>query len=90
LTARAALACSVNVPAAHVLERVGPETLLEELRRAGISTLGGPADRWGLGLTLGAGEVRLDELVNAWAALLRGGVWRPAFAGGRSATGRAR
>jgi penicillin-binding protein 1C len=78
LTARSALACSVNVPAAFLLHSIGPQTLLAELRRAGITTLAGPADRWGLGLTLGAGEVRLDELATAYAALLRGGEWRPA------------
>jgi penicillin-binding protein 1C len=80
LTARSALACSVNVPAAHVLQAVGPQALLDTLSRAGVTTLGSSAERWGLGLTLGAGEVRLDELATAWAALLCGGVWRPAFA----------
>lgn len=78
LRAREALACSVNVPAVRLLAAVGPEVLLGLLQRAGISTLRGSADFYGLGLTLGAGEVRLDELTNAYAALLRGGQWRPA------------
>jgi penicillin-binding protein 1C len=73
LTARAALACSVNVPAARALRQVGPQELLDLLRRAGISTLGESARRWGLGLALGAGEVRLSELAGAYGALLRGG-----------------
>lgn len=80
LRAREALGCSVNVPAVRLLAAVGPEVLLDLLRRAGISTLRGSAEAYGLGLTLGAGEVRLDELTNAYAALLRGGQWRPARA----------
>lgn len=78
LRAREALACSVNIPAARLLARLGPGALLAVLQRAGLSTLSEPAEKYGLGLTLGAGEVRLDELTNAYAALLRGGVWRPA------------
>jgi penicillin-binding protein 1C len=80
LLARTALACSVNVPAAFLLDRIGPAALLDTLRRAGISTLDRGPDHYGLGLTLGAGEVRLDELVLAYAALLRGGEWREASA----------
>ncbi len=80
LLARQALACSVNVPAAVVLDRIGPTALLDTLRRGGITTLTGDAGFYGLGLTLGAGEVRLDELTVAYAALLRGGEWRPARA----------
>jgi penicillin-binding protein 1C len=76
LRAREALACSVNVPAAVVLDAVGPAALLAALRDAGITTLVQGPEWYGLGLTLGAGEVRLDELTAAYASLLRGGVWR--------------
>jgi penicillin-binding protein 1C len=48
--------------------------LLEAL---GLTTLGG-AENSGLALTLGAAEVTLEELVNAYASLARGGIWRPA------------
>ncbi|HPC83647.1 MAG TPA: penicillin-binding protein 1C [Thermoanaerobaculaceae bacterium] len=79
LTARSALACSVNVPAVRALQHVGPQALCNLLRRAGISSLGESAERWGLGLALGAGEVRLAELAAAFGALLRGGEFiRPA------------
>lgn len=77
LTARAALACSVNVPATRALQQVGPQALHDLLQRAGVTTLGASAERWGLGLTLGAGEVRLAELAAAFGALLRGGEHRP-------------
>jgi penicillin-binding protein 1C len=80
LTARSALARSVNVPAALVLQRTTPEALLGTLRQAGLTTLPRDASYYGLGLTLGAGEVRLDELTVAFAALLRGGEWRASSA----------
>ena len=78
---RTALACSLNIPAVRVLfERVpgGPAALRTRLRDGlGLTTLGQPADHYGLGLTLGSGEVRLLELTNAYATLARGGVARP-------------
>jgi penicillin-binding protein 1C len=76
--AREALACSLNVPAATLLNAVGPGALLTTLQNGGITTLAREASRYGLGLTLGAGEVRLDEMVLAYAALVRGGEWRGA------------
>ncbi len=80
LLARAALAGSENVPAVALLSRTGPPSLLRLLRRAGITTLDKAASFYGLGLTLGNAEVRLDELVTAYAAIARGGVSiRPVF-----------
>ena len=74
LLARAALAGSENVPAVALLSRLGPASLLRLLRRAGIATLEKSAAFYGLGLTLGNAEIRLDELTAAYAALARGGV----------------
>jgi penicillin-binding protein 1C len=76
--AREALACSLNVPAAVLLNELGPGSLLDLLRTARFTTLARDASVYGLGLTLGAGDVRLDELVLAYAALARGGEWRDA------------
>lgn len=76
--AREALACSLNLPAIEVLERIGTATLLHRLRRAGISTLTERPAYYGLGLVLGDGEVSLLELTTAYAALARGGAYRPA------------
>lgn len=87
LAARAALACSVNVPAARILQQVGPQELLDLLHRAGLTSLGESAERYGLGLTLGAGEVRLAELATAFGALLRGGEHTP-VQGWRAVVGR--
>lgn len=75
---RFALANSLNVGAIRVLQLGGgPEALHRMLRRNGITTLGHPAEYYGLGLTLGNGEVRLLELANAYASLARLGVYRP-------------
>ena len=76
LRARPALAGSENVPAVWTLSRVGVPDLLRLLRRAGLTTLDRTADHYGFALTMGDAEVRLDELVAAYAALARGGVWR--------------
>jgi penicillin-binding protein 1C len=76
LLARRALAGSENVPAVALAADVGVSTLLRFLDRAGLSTFDRTPAYYGLGLTLGNAEVRLDELVAAYAAFARGGVWR--------------
>ena len=80
LLARFALAGSENVPAVALASHVGIPKLLRFLSRAGLSTFDKTASYYGLGLTLGNAEVRLDELVAAYAAFARGGEWiSPAF-----------
>ena len=75
---RRALGNSLNIPAVRVLASIGGATVLaERLRAWGITTLDRPAEQYGLGLTIGNAEVRLIELANAYAALARGGEWRP-------------
>jgi len=76
---RIALASSLNVPAVRTLDAVGVDALLAVARRFGLSTLS-EAERYGLALTLGGGEVRLVDLTNAYAALAAGGTLREAFA----------
>ena len=80
LLARRALAGSENVPAVSLASDIGVSTLLRFFARAGISTLDRTPGYYGLGLTLGNAEVRLDQLVAAYAMFARGGVWRePTF-----------
>jgi penicillin-binding protein 1C len=80
LLARHALAGSENVPAVVLASNVGVPTLLRFLNRAGITTLDKTASHYGLGITLGNAEVRLDELVAGYAAFARGGEWiEPSF-----------
>lgn len=78
MLARAALAGSENVPAVAVASEIGVPHLVRFLRRARLTTLDRTAAFYGLGITLGNAEVRLDELVLAYAAFARGGLWRPA------------
>lgn len=71
---REALANSLNVSAVKVAQKVGSPRILELLRAAGFKSLQEEAEYYGLGLTLGNGEVNLLELVTAYAALARGGM----------------
>jgi penicillin-binding protein 1C len=75
LLARQALAGSENVPAVALASELGVPKLLRFLTRAGFSGFDKTASHYGLGLTLGNAEVRLDELVAAYAAFARGGEW---------------
>ncbi len=70
---RIALADSLNVPAVRVLERVGVTPFLTRLHALGFASLTKPADYYGLGLTLGGGEVSLFELARAYTTLARAG-----------------
>ena len=81
LLARRALAGSENIPAVAVASDVGVSALQRFLTGAGLSTLNRTPSYYGLGLTLGNAEVRLDELVGAYATFARGGIWmKPTFA----------
>jgi len=75
LLARRALAGSENVPAVVLASEIGVPNLLRFLSRAGFTTFDRNAAYYGLGVTLGNAEVRLDELVAAYAAFARGGEW---------------
>jgi penicillin-binding protein 1C len=86
LLARKALAGSENVPAVVLASELGVPALQRFLTRAGLSTFDRTPSYYGLGLTLGNAEVRLDELVAAYSAFARGGdglqpTWLPADSG---------
>ena len=70
---RVALADSLNIPAVRVLEKVGVPTFLERLHQLGFEHLTHPPDYYGLGLTLGSGEVSLWELARAYVILAHQG-----------------
>lgn len=69
---REALGSSLNVPAVRVLHEVGVDEVLSLAKDLGITTLK-DAERYGLSLTLGGGEVPLLELTAAYAAFANGG-----------------
>ena len=75
LRLRQALAGSQNVPAVALAARTGVPDVLRFLRSVGLGTLDKNAAHYGLGLTLGNAEVTLADLVGAYAALARGGIW---------------
>ena len=73
---REALACSYNIPAVALLETLGTENLFLQLKEMGFESLDRGPGHYGLGLTLGNGEVTLLELIQAYSALARGGGWQ--------------
>jgi penicillin-binding protein 1C len=70
---REALASSFNVPAVYLAEMLGIERFHALLRQLRFHSLDKDTQHYGLSLSLGAGEVTLSELVNAYCALARGG-----------------
>ncbi|MEJ6778337.1 MAG: penicillin-binding protein 1C [Akkermansiaceae bacterium] len=78
VTIHHALANSLNVPAVRMLNAVGgPKRLHSYLGEFGITTLTETPRHYGLGLTLGSGDVTLLELTNAYASLGRMGAHQP-------------
>lgn len=75
VTAEQALILSLNMPALNLAERTGVPDFAATLHRLGLPA---DAERQGVSLALGTVDVRLDALVNAYAALARGGIWKPA------------
>ena len=76
---RVALGSSLNVPAVRTLDAIGLDAMLEMSRRFGLATLSN-AERYGLSLALGGGDVRLLDLTAAYAALAAEGQWIEPFA----------
>ncbi len=74
VSVRKALAWSLNIPAVKVMQKVGVETAVEQAKAMGVSTLS-DASEYGLSLALGAGEVPLTEMTNAYATFANNGVY---------------
>jgi 1A family penicillin-binding protein len=71
--ARYALANSLNIPALHVMDMVGVRDGVEAAQELGITTLKDDVD-YGLPLVLGAAEVPLIEMTNAYAVFANEGI----------------
>ncbi|MCY3779720.1 MAG: transglycosylase domain-containing protein [Chloroflexi bacterium] len=69
---REALASSYNIPAVIALEHIGIERFVNFVSELGLENLRDNA-RVDLSITLGGGEVRLLDLVEAYAAFANGG-----------------
>ena len=76
VTARQALAASLNVPAVNLNARLKDVTLPAFLKQAGISTLA-PTRKYGLSIVLGGCEVNLLELTTLYAGLANMGEFGP-------------
>ncbi len=77
VTARQALAQSLNVPSVQVLYLAGVDQTIDLAHKMGITTLN-DRSRYGLSLVLGGGEVRLVDMVSAYGVLANDGVKHPA------------
>jgi penicillin-binding protein 1C len=76
VTAKVALASSLNIPAIHVLETVGTDDFVNLLEKFGFSDLQRP-DHYGLSIALGSLDVSLWELVNAYSVFPKRGIFSP-------------
>jgi penicillin-binding protein 1C len=78
VTARVALASSLNVPAVKTLSLVGEESFLSILRQLGIRGIKEAGDFYGPSLALGSADVTLWELTDAYRTLANRGEWSEA------------
>jgi penicillin-binding protein 1C len=74
---REALGSSYNVPAVRAAVELGVPRVLDRLHAVGLDSLDRAPEFYGPALALGDGEVTLLALTNAYAAIARGGTWRP-------------
>lgn len=76
VTVRQALARSLNIPAVKVMQQYGIANSISAAKELGITTLDKNAKDYGLALAIGAAEVPLQQMTNAYAAFADGGQLR--------------
>ena len=76
---RDALAQSINIPSIKTLYLAGLRDSLELAKDFGLTSLSS-ADRYGLTLVLGGGEVSLLDMTNAYGVFANDGLFRPSAA----------
>lgn len=72
VSAREALASSLNIPAVRTLQKVGIDNALNFAKQLGITSLGDPQS-YDLSLVLGGGQISLLQLSTAYAVLANNG-----------------
>ena len=77
VSVRTALAASLNIPAVRTLELVGGARFLDALHDLGLGTLDESDEHYGAALALGAADVALLDLANAYRAIANGGLVTP-------------
>ena len=75
VSARAALANSINITAFRVADTIGIDSLLDFAHTVGITTMDNPAN-YGPSITLGGGEVKLLDMAYAYSVFANNGVMR--------------
>lgn len=73
VTVRQALARSLNIPAVKVMQQYGIANSIEAAKKLGITTLDKSPKDYGLALAIGAAEVPLQQMTNAYAAFANSG-----------------
>jgi penicillin-binding protein 1C len=77
VSARTALAGSLNVPAVKTLVRIGADEFQQRLRRFGFDSLTERGEWYGYSLALGSADISLLMLANAYRTLANDGRWTP-------------
>ncbi|WP_152826292.1 penicillin-binding protein 1C [Fertoeibacter niger] len=83
---REALQLSLNLPVVALTDALGPAKLLAALRRTGVEAVV-PGGQPGLAVALGGVGVTLEDMVQLYATMARGGVARPLRVTGESEEG---
>jgi penicillin-binding protein 1C len=76
LRVREALQMSLNIPVVSLTDALGPARLLAAMQKAGMTPVV-PGDQPGLAVALGGVGVTLQDMVQLYAAIARGGVALP-------------
>jgi penicillin-binding protein 1C len=76
VTISSALGNSLNIPAVKSLRIIGVENFMKQATKMGITSWTDPS-QYGLSLTLGGGEVRMIDLVQAFSTIANMGVKTP-------------
>jgi penicillin-binding protein 1C len=77
VSARVALAGSLNVPAVKTLVRLEPERFRQRLQQTGFASLRESGDWYGYSLALGSADISLLMLANGYRTLANRGLWSP-------------
>lgn len=75
VTVRQSIGQSLNIPSVEIMQKLGVNSAMDGAERFGITTLD-KSTNYGLPLALGSGEIPLDQMTNAYAALANEGALR--------------
>lgn len=73
VTAKNALANSLNIPAVKLLDQMGIQTFLTQLKSGGFNQVGDDENKLGLSVILGGCGVKLEELVQLYSCFANQG-----------------